>query len=272
MEIAGEQHDRDEHHNHRREDQHANGDFLGQRVGFAFRPVDPVVAVGIGNGKDGQSGHGENRDDDPRHLRKQGGKHHCYTADDPDLTGEAVGGDPVFLAAQRPGDPNAHGAVGAALGEIVADGGEHQSQPREKKAGEPEFPPQRHRVGDAADEDGDGGNHPEQQPHHLFALIPVFSVPENEKQHQIMGGQQQQRPKKHGGGLAAPSVRAAHAPMGGKLTGKPVPQKQPCGDGEKGKQRGDNQFFFVLLHHGAAPPFKSVSQSMISSKTEVFSS
>ena len=58
----------------------------------------------------------------------------------------------------------------------------------------------------------------------------------------------------------------------GKLTGKPVPQKQPCGDGEKGKQRGDNQFFFVLLYHGAAPPFKSVSQSMISSKTEVFSS
>ena len=87
-----------------------------------------------------------------------------------------------------------------------------------------------------------------------------------------MGGQQQQRLEKYGGGLAAPSVRAVHAPMGGKLVGKSVPQKQPCGDGEKGKQRGDNQFFFVLLYHGAAPPFKSVSQSMISSKTEVFSS
>ena len=231
-----------------------------------------MVAVRIGNGKDGQSGHGENGDDDPRHLRKQSGKNHCKAADDPHLTGKAVGGIPVFLAAQCPGNPDAHGAVGAAFGEIVADGGEHQSQPREKKAGEPEFPPQRHRVGDAADEDGDGGDHPEQQPHHFFALIPVLSVPENKKEYQIMGGQQQQRLEKYGGGLAAPSVRAVHAPMGGKLAGKPVPQKQPCGDGEKGKQRGDNQFFFVLLYHGAAPPFKSVSQSMISSKTEVFSS
>ena len=272
MEIAGEQHDRDEHHNHRREDQHANGDFLGQRVGFTFRSVDPVVAVGIGDGKDGQSGRGENGDDDPWHLRKQSGKHHYKTADDPHLTSKAVGRVPVFLAAQRPGNPDAHGAVGAAFGEIVAYGGEHQSQPHIKKAGEPEFPAQRHRVGDTADEDGGGGHYPEQQTYHFFALIPVFCVAENEKQHQIMGGQQQQRLEKYGGGLAAPSVRAVHAPMGGKLAGKPVPQKQPCGDGEKGKQRGDNQFFFVLLHHGAAPPFKSVSQSMISSKTEVFSS
>ena len=91
MEIAGEQHDRDEHHNHRCEDQHANGDFLGQRVGFTFRSVDPMVAVRIGDGKDGQSGRGENGDDDPRHLRKQSGKHHYKTADDPDLTGKAVG-------------------------------------------------------------------------------------------------------------------------------------------------------------------------------------
>ena len=75
--------------------------------------------------------------------------------------------------------------------------------------------------------------------------------------------------------INADNLRFSGVPLAAmleKLTGKPVPQKQPCGDGEKGKQRGDNQFFFVLLHHGAAPPFKSVSQSMISSKTEVFSS
>ena len=149
-----------------------------------------MVAVGIGEGEDGQSGHGEDHDDNSRHLREQSGKNHCKAADDPHLTGKAVGRAPVFLAAQRPGNPDAHGAVGAAFGEIVAYGGEHQSQPHIKKAGEPEFPAQRHRVGDAADEDGDGGNHPEQQTHHLFALIPVLCVAENEKQHQIMGGQQ----------------------------------------------------------------------------------
>ncbi len=100
MEIAGEQHDRttsEEHHNHRREDQHASREIsLDSRSGSLFRPVDPMVAVRIGNGKDGQSGHGENGDDDPRHLRKQSGKNHCKAADDPHLTGKAVGGIPVF--------------------------------------------------------------------------------------------------------------------------------------------------------------------------------
>ena len=162
--------------------------------------------------------------------------------------------------------------LGAAFGEIVAYGGEHQSQPHIKKAGKPEFPAQRHRVGDTADEDGGGGHYPEQQTYHFFALIPVFSVPENKKEYQIMGGQQQKGLEKYGGGLAAPSVRAVHAPMGGKLAGKPVPQKQPCGDGGEGQAAWRQSVLFVLLHHGAAPPFKSVSQSMISSKIEVFSS
>ena len=63
-----------------------------------------------------KSGHGEDHDDNSRHLRKQSGKHHYKTADDPDLTGEAVGGIPVLLAAQRPGNPDAHGAVGRHLG------------------------------------------------------------------------------------------------------------------------------------------------------------
>ena len=233
MEIAGEQRDRDEHRNRYQKDQHADGDFFGPRVGVAFRPVDPVVAVGIGEGEDGQSGRGENGDDDPRHLRKQSGKNHCKAADDPHLTGEAVGRVPVFLAAQRPGNPDAHGAVGAAFGEIVAYGGEHQSQPHIKKAGKPEFPAQRHRVGDAADEDGDGGNHPEQQTHHFFALIPVFSVPKNEKQHQIMSGQQQQRLEKYGGGLAAPSVRAVHAPMGASWPGSRFHRSSPAAMGRR---------------------------------------
>ena len=107
---------------------------------------------------------------------------------------------------------------------------------------------------------------------HLGAVILVLGIGGAGKYTQPMDSQQQRGHGKYSGGFAAPGIYVAvDVPVRGDLLRKLIPQQQTNGDGHEQNDRGQDQKTLIFLDHSHSP-FKSVIQSMISSRTDAFRS
>ena len=120
------------------------------------------------------------------HFQRQQGADHAQQARrHPELARKAVGGVPVFFAGQGPLDPDAHGAVLADFGHIVAH---HQKQQPESKTGDEicdsdSRRPLLYRHPDSGHQQRDNRHQPKDQPHRFFALaLPVAVVCKHQHQ------------------------------------------------------------------------------------------
>lgn len=133
-----------------------NSQFLFTLFAFMGLAESPGEEQGGGDEDDDQRGHDPNR----YGVGQQGAEQHEQPDDDPQAAAEAVGGDPVFLAGQRPFRADADGVAGKAFGQVVAHGHPQQAAEQDGQRGHVDGVAQRVGVHHRADEQGHSGADP----------------------------------------------------------------------------------------------------------------
>jgi len=198
--------------------------------------------------------------------------HGDNTAQHPELACKAVGLVPVFLIGQGPGELDAHGVGLGAFGKQVAYNQEHQSHQQRHNDLNAQRVAQSGGVDEGIYHQSDHRADPQHELDHLGAVILVLGIGGAGKHAHPVQHQQQRGHGKYSGGFAAPAIHVAvDVPVRGDLLRKLIPQQQANGDGHEQNDGGQDQKTPIFLDHSHSP-FKSVIQSMISSRTDAFRS
>ena len=163
----------------------------------------------------------------------------------------AVGGVPVLLVVQRPGELNAHGVALAALGKVISHNDEHDAHHQLGDQGHIHFHPQRIEVNCAAGKDGDDGAAPQDQLIHLILDILPLGVHHGAEGAQQMYRHQKGRQAENGKSFGGPSVRhAVDIKMGGDGLRQAGPEGKAQQNGQSGNDGSEDQGPLISFQHG----------------------